>query len=401
MISDSSVSSQIYSDLRKSKIQDWISTCTSLNHKIYSLFTNKDKLLQQYKTTIEQMRGDSKNIGQKSLFGYCSETIIYFELVNEWQYWYPWANDVIKLLESKQRYQLYFGFGRFFEETDQFNKAEEFHKQAIDFFSKKENNNALSLALNYLGLGIVYSRLSNAKANYYLSESKKLLFRLREYYYWACAVADIGGNQYREEKLFNAIISYIQAIFIFYLFRFHEDLQRTLYSLSIALIKTRYFKLLAFPILLLAKKYTNKSRISRYPILLLYSMGRLLSELKRYKEADSFLDSALQNYKIYYDQFRIYPENMFNILYHITLVNIKSKNWDNGYKYCQYLETFTLDNIINAPGPELNPETIRYYDSLVTKILNKFNDEKLLNDWQQKVDSLYKKHEISKNNFLK
>ena len=369
MIDDLDNSALIYSEIRNSTIKDWITTCSSLNHLFYNPLSNKDKIIKQYKTIIDQIRVDNKNFDLESLYSFCSETLLYFELVNEWQYWFSLAKDIIDILESEQKFFLYYGFGRFFEETDQLSLSEEYHKQAITFFSDMKEKNDLSLALNYLGLGIVYSRLSNPKAYYYLNKSEKLFRKLGEYYYWACAVADIGGNYFRKGNLIKSTISYIKAIFIFYLFRFHEDLQRTLYSLSITLLKTQHLKILAYPVLIIANRYTNELKISRYPILLLYAMGRLFSELNQFKQADNFLDSALQNYRIYYDQFKIYPENLFNILYHLILVNIKAGNWDNAYKYIQYLETFTLANLLNTKRPGIDPATMDYYDSVISKII--------------------------------
>jgi len=210
--------------------------------------------------------------------------------------------------------------------------------------------------LNSLGLGIIYSRAKLQKAEEHLLKANRIFKELNQTYYRGCTLSDLGGHYFRQMRMTQSIYYYIRAIFKFHIYQYIDDLPRIYYSLAISLLSLNKWDFLSLPVIKIGMGLAQKCSSTRYFSLLHYALGRFFYYNKNYKHAEKHLNIAYNIYIEYFEDFSLYPENLFNITLMLGYTNNKLFNREITRKYILKLEEITENYLLPKSNKEIELE---------------------------------------------
>lgn len=360
-------------------ISSYTDECEESIKKILSPISVKEKIIASkiVERLLPAINTNITNCGKGYIQRACTVLFDYCEIVNDWFYWRQWAE---LLPEDFLNPMIYAGLGRASEENDALEKSSEYHIKGLSNYSTKISDKWTGM--NFLGLGIVQSRLLNNDSIKNLEQAKKIFNKLRLPYYKGFTHSNLGGLYYRKlvnildaplkKNLYKRFTFFIKSlwhhlisIFIHLKINLKLDLPVFIYSLGWTFyhgLTTLFLCKLAF---IVGKKIARDIGQQRYEALCWYGLGWYFFKRKKYNIAILRANEAFLLYSKYHASFErkytktenYYKENIYNIRYLICMSYYMLEDFDKfEMRFNELFEILVSDHLngISLPKELIN-----------------------------------------------
>jgi tetratricopeptide (TPR) repeat protein len=275
--------------------ENWVKQAQPLNEQLFNNHRENSQsiteIIENLREIFEQMIYDVNAQNRRS---YCQVIFYYCELTQDWRDWGNWTQQEIAQGVGEDAPWLYYGLGRYLEETGKLQESIKYHQTGI--LASEKAQDQMFLACNHLGAGISLQRYNKPDdAEYHLLQALDLFKQQNHLYLQAHTLVNLGSSYDRFDNSKQAIICYQESAEILLKIGNYFDLGRILYSLGIAHLHLNQLTD-AKLVLLEAKKLCQSNNNLYFLALNFYGLGWLKYKQGKFKNAQNLLEYSIKQF---------------------------------------------------------------------------------------------------------
>lgn len=282
--------------------EQWVAIAKKLNQQLFEAKEDDGidigGVIEEFREIFEHMT-DDVSLSLSNQRNYCNALLNYCELTQDWRDWGVWIKEEIGRGVGEDGSWLFYGFGRYLEETGQLQKSLKYHQDGIEV--SKRTGDKTFLAFNHLGAGITLQRSRKPKlAEQHLNQALKIFREQNDIYQQANTLANLASCYDRFGKSNLAISRYEESALLLRSIGNSFDLGRILYSLGIAYLRDNQLSQgeIAF---IEGKKFCEKTKNNYFLALNLYGIGWFEYRRDNLEASRNYLEESIRKFKIAID----------------------------------------------------------------------------------------------------
>ncbi|NEO54528.1 MAG: tetratricopeptide repeat protein [Okeania sp. SIO3B5] len=282
--------------------QHWLGKAQNFNQQLFEGDNNEVEnvtdIIEDFREVFNKINNDinmnsDANLNKRR--NYCKALLNYCEVTQDWRDLGNWIKAEIQNFVGNDGAWLYFGLGRYLEETGELKESLDYHQKGIE--ASKETDNKNFLALNHLGAGITLQRSEQyQQAEWHLNQALAFFEAENNSYQQANTLLNLGSLYDRDSRPQKSINCYQKSFLILKKINYHFDLGRILYSLGIAYLRINEINK-AEKTFSEAKSFCQETENLYFLALTIYGIGWLEYLQGNYTRSRQTLESAIAHLK--------------------------------------------------------------------------------------------------------
>ena len=282
--------------------QHWLRKAQDFNQQLFEGGNNEvenvTEIIDDFREVFNKINNDinlNSDVNSKKRRNYCKTLLNYCEVTQDWRDLGNWIKAEIQNFVGTDGPWLYFGLGRYLEETGELKESLDSHQKGIE--ASEETGNKKFFALNHLGVGITLQRSEQyQQAELHLNQALAFFQEENNSYQQANTLLNLGSLCDRDGRAKKSISCYKKAVLILETINYRFDLGRIIYSLGIAYLRINEISKAEITFLK-AKDYCQETKNLYFLALTIYGIGWLEYLQGKYSISRQTLESAIMHLK--------------------------------------------------------------------------------------------------------